>query len=126
MSRLVCTALLALLLGSPLAAQGEKAQPRPEEPPPRRTPTVADYAYAHDHERQKFDFWQAKSDKPTPVVLLIHGGGWTGGDKTIYGTTAIEPFLKEGISVASINYRFILQAMDQKVEPPVKGCLHDA
>ena len=31
-----------------------------------------------------------------------------------------------GISVAAINYRFILQAMEHKVEPPVKGCLHDA
>ena len=27
------------------------------------------------------DFYPAKSDKPTPVVLYIHGGGWRGGDK---------------------------------------------
>ena len=60
------------------------------------------------------------------MVLLIHGGGWMGGDKTGYGTTAIQPFLDAGISVASINYRFIPQAMEQKVEPPVKACLHDA
>lgn len=126
MSRLSLAALLAVLLCSPLPAQEEKAKPKAKEPPARPTPTVADYAYATDHERQKFDFWQAKSDKPTPVVLLIHGGGWTGGDKTGYGANTIDPFLQEGISVASINYRFILQAMDQKVEPPVKACLHDA
>lgn len=126
MSRPSLVALLAVLLCSPLAAQEVKAKPKAKEPPARPAPTVADYAYAKDHERQKFDFWQAKSDKPTPVVLLIHGGGWTNGDKTGYGASAIDPYLKEGISVASINYRFILQAMEQNVEPPVKACLHDA
>jgi acetyl esterase/lipase len=126
MSRHFLAALLAVLLCSPLIAQEEKAKPKAKEPPARPTPTVADYAYANEHERQKFDFWQAKSDKPTPVVLLIHGGGWANGDKTSYGANTIDPFLKEGISVAAINYRFILQAMEQKVEPPVKACLHDA
>ena len=46
----------------------------------------------------------------TPVVLLIHGGGWVNGDKTSYGATMIDPFLKEGISVAAINYRFTQHA----------------
>ncbi|MCU0876560.1 MAG: alpha/beta hydrolase [Pirellulaceae bacterium] len=94
--------------------------------PERPTPTVADFAYGQDSPRQKFDFWQAKSDKPTPVVLLIHGGGWRGGDKSGYGTSAIKPYLDAGISVASLNYRFIEQAMADKVEPPVKGSVGDA
>jgi acetyl esterase/lipase len=112
--------LALLLVPSLLFAQQKK------EPPARREPTVADYVYAKDSERQKFDFWQAKSDKPTPVVLLIHGGGWVNGDKTSYRNNAIEPYLNNGISVAAINYRFIAQAMEQKVEPPVKAPLHDA
>jgi acetyl esterase/lipase len=87
---------------------------------------VADFAYGKDSERQKFDFWQAKSDAPTPVVLLIHGGGWKGGDKNTYGTAAIQPLLDAGISVASLNYRFIPQAMEHKIEPPVKGSVGDA
>ena len=33
------------------------------------------------HARQVLDFYPAKSDKPTPVVFYIHGGGWRGGDK---------------------------------------------
>jgi acetyl esterase/lipase len=110
---------LVTSLTSPLFAQ--KA-----EPPKRPDPTVADFAYGHDSERQKFDFWQARSDKPTPLVLLIHGGGWMGGDKTGYGTSGIQPYLDAGISVAALNYRFIAQAMEQGVEPPVKACLHDA
>jgi len=104
----------------------EPKAPGKKTPPERMPPTVANYEYGKDSERQKFDFFQAKSDKPTPVVLLIHGGGWKNGDKTGYGTTAIKPFLDAGISVACINYRFIDQAMEQKVVPPVKASLHDA
>src|SRR5437764_1604972 len=74
--RLLVALLLLVLWPSALVAQ-EKAK---KAPPERPAPTIADYAYAHDHERQKFDFWQAKSEKPTPVVLLIHGGGWRNGD----------------------------------------------
>src|SRR5262245_46747351 len=125
MKRSLFAAALLLVCSSLLLAQDDKAKPKPQ-PPVRPTPTVADYSYAKDHERQKFDFWQAKSDKPTPVVLLIHGGGWVNGDKTGYGANMIDPFLKEGISVAAINYRFIAQAMEQGVDPPVKACLHDA
>jgi acetyl esterase/lipase len=113
---------LAFLAQSAAAADPPKRRQTPERP----DPTVADFVYGNDSQRQKFDFWQAKSDSPTPVVLLIHGGGWMGGDKSGYGTPAIQPLLDEGISVASINYRFILQAMEQGVEPPVKACVHDA
>ena len=31
------------------------------------------------HPRQVLDFYQAASDKPTPLVFHIHGGGWQGG-----------------------------------------------
>jgi acetyl esterase/lipase len=124
-------ALFALVVGTAsLFAQAtkepEKKAPAKKAPPERLAPTVANYKYGNDSERQVFDFWQAKSDKPTPLVLLIHGGGWKNGDKTGYGTTTIKPFLDEGISVAAINYRFINQAMEQKVVPPVKAPLHDA
>ncbi len=113
-------AITALALMSVSAsAQAEKKKVE------RLTPTAADVAYG-EHERQKFDFWQAKSDKPTPLVVMIHGGGWVNGDKSGYSTAAIKPFLDVGISVASVNYRFIQHAMEMKVEPPVKAPLHDA
>src|SRR5262245_41020408 len=113
MFRLIATCALVVVLSASISAQ-EKAKAKPKAPPaPRPEPTVADYVYAKDHERQKFDFWQAKSDKPTPVVLLIHGGGWRGGDKSSYRGNMIDPFQEQGISVAAINYRFIEQAMEQ-------------
>lgn len=123
-ARLLAVALALAWCAPTLALAQKKAKDK--QPPERPEPTAADYAYGQQSERQKFDFWQAKSDKPTPLVLLIHGGGWRGGDKSGYGTKAIQPFLDAGISVASINYRFIEQAMEQGVEPPVKACLHDA
>ncbi len=100
--RMLLASLLVVLSTSAIAQ--EKAKKK--EPPARPTPTAADYVYGQDSERQKFDFWQARSDKPTPLVLLIHGGGWMGGDKTGYGTSAIQPFLDAGISVAALNSRF--------------------
>jgi peroxiredoxin len=90
----------------------------------RVAPTAANVAYG-PLERQVLDFWQAKSDTPTPVVICIHGGGWNGGDKAGYAK-GVKPFLDAGISVVSINYRLMKQANDQKVTPPVKAPLEDA
>lgn len=125
MHRWVLLAVTLWAVPSTLFAQSQAKRPK-AKPIPRLTPTVADFAYAEDSPRQKFDFWQAKSNKPTPLVLLIHGGGWRAGDKNSYRSAQIQPFLDAGISVAAINYRYIAQAMEQHVEPPVKGCLLDA
>jgi acetyl esterase/lipase len=74
------------------------------------------------HPRQVLDFYPAKSEKPTPVVFYIHGGGWQGGDKR----TNPKAFLDKGISVVAINYRYVKNGVEEKVEPPVKAPLHDA
>jgi len=74
------------------------------------------------HVRNVLDFYPAKSDKPTPVVLYIHGGGWQGGDKK----TNPKVYLAKGISVVAINYRYVRNGVEEKVEPPVKASLGDA
>ena len=74
--------------------------PRPKVPPP----DVKDHHYGKAR-RQAFDLWQAKSDKPTPLVLYIHGGGFRGGDKRSISRELLAQCLKAGISYASINYR---------------------
>jgi acetyl esterase/lipase len=74
------------------------------------------------HERQVLDFYPAKSNTPTPVVFYIHGGGWQGGDKK----TNPRAYLDQGISVVAINYRYVKNAVAEKVEPPVKAPLSDA
>jgi acetyl esterase/lipase len=74
------------------------------------------------HARQVLDFYPAKSDKPTPVVFHIHGGGWQAGDKKMNP----KAFLDKGISVVSINYRYVKNGVEDKIEPPVKAPLEDA
>ena len=89
-------------------------------------PTLAEVRYG-EHERHVLDFWQAKSDTPTPLVFVIHGGGWTGGSKERLDRFADVPaLLQAGISVVAINYRLIPQAVAAGIEPPVRAPLHDA
>lgn len=85
--------------------------------------TEANVAYG-DHQRQVLDFYRAESAGPTPLLFYIHGGGWVRGDKA--DPPALQSYLKAGISVVSINYRFTWQAQLAGVQPPVKWPLEDA
>lgn len=76
------------------------------------------------HERQVLDFWKAASPRPTPLVFHIHGGGWVNGDKARVAN--LDQYLAAGISVVSINYRFVTQAIEAEVKPPVRWPLEDA
>jgi acetyl esterase len=70
-------------------------------------PTQADVRYG-PFERNVLDFYQAKSDKPTPLIIHIHGGGFVAGDKRgSVNAGVIQVILNAGISFASINYRFV-------------------
>lgn len=58
--------------------------------------------------RNTFDIWLADSQNPTPLVIYIHGGGFVGGDKSrYYDSEDWIRFLEAGVSVATINYRFM-------------------
>src|SRR6476660_967003 len=97
-----------------LFAIGALAQSVPQAP----VPTIRDMPYG-EHPKQTIDFYKAASDRPTPLVVFIHGGGWTAGTKnTVAG---LQQFLDAGISVASVEYRFIQHAMDAGIEPPVRA-----
>lgn len=64
-----------------------------------------DIAYVSDgHPRQKLDLFLPlrKSDKPFPLVIFVHGGGWKGGDKR---SAPVREFVEAGFAVASVNYR---------------------
>jgi acetyl esterase/lipase len=49
------------------------------------------------------------STLPTPAILMIHGGGWLGGDKGIFAAHCLG-FAKLGYFCASINYRLSAEA----------------
>lgn len=105
---------LALLACASLAA----AQPA--------APTHADVAYGA-HPRQKLDVWLPPSaTNPTPVVFYIHGGGWAAHDKTdIHEHLDVAAFLKAGIAVTSIEYRFLVDANAAGITPPLQWPLQD-
>lgn len=102
-----------------------KAQPTPGPQDFNPQPTLADVAYGK-HPKQVLHFWKAKSDKPTPLLFFIHGGGWTGGNRSSGVTGMLQEFLNAGISVVSVEYRFIPEATADGEKPPVNGPLHDA
>lgn len=106
-------------------AQAKKAQAKAKAKPALIEPTYKNVPYG-DHERQVLDLYQAKSDQPTPLVVYIHGGGWLGGDKGRVGTVNVPKLLENGISVAAINYRYVSQADEAGIKPPVKWPLEDA
>lgn len=121
-------ATLALTLialgGSPAQDKKDEKKAGKKPPVPAVPQTATNVAYG-TLERQVLDFWQAKSDAPTPLVFCIHGGGWQGGDKSSY-YGGVKNYLDNGVSVVSINYRLMAQANAQKVTPPVKAPLEDA
>ena len=85
---------------------------------PRIAPTHADVKYG-PHERNVLDFWKAASDKPTPLVVYIHGGGFKGGNKHGISSAVVKQCLASGVSVAAIHYRFVQHA-------PLPASLYDS
>jgi acetyl esterase len=82
-------------------------------------PTHANVSYG-PHERNVMDLWLAKSEKATPVIVFIHGGGFRNGSKDGYGKSyLIKEALERGVSCAAINYRFLYDAPVQDI---LKDC----
>jgi len=80
------------------------------EDPSVETRVVKDLEYvAYGHERHRLDLYlPAASDRPAPIIVWVHGGGWAGGSKA--GTPAIR-MVRSGFAVASINYRLSQHAI---------------
>jgi len=74
--------------------------------PQLRPPTHKDVKYG-THEQNVLDFYQAESDKPTPLAVFIHGGGFRGGSKRNLNAGTLRKLLDAGISVAAVEYRFV-------------------
>lgn len=102
------TLLLSLAFVSIAFAQGATVEP---------APTIADLSYG-PHAANVLDFWKAEGDGPRPLLVYIHGGGWTGGDKE-QSADRLLPYLEKGISYAAINYR-------HTGEFPLPAPVHDA
>ena len=84
-------------------------------------PSHANVAYG-PHPRNVLDLWLATSEKPTPLLVCIHGGGFRQGDKKKYAgdRTLIRAMDKAGVSVAAINYR-----LTEGGKHPYPAAMHD-
>jgi acetyl esterase/lipase len=125
----VC-ALVASPLASGQDADRDQRRRQPQRPaaydPSVPPPTQTNVRYGQN-QRHLLDFWKAESSEPTPLVLVIHGGGWVGGSKERMDRF-VDPssLLRAGISIAAINYRLIDRTGSSNTEPPVKAPLRDA
>ena len=95
-----------------------------ENTQPVRIPSTLTNVHYGPDEKQVLDFWKAKSERPTPVLFFIHGGAWKSHDKD--RVAGVSNYLAAGISVVSINYRFVQEAQAAGIKPPVQWPLFDA
>src|SRR6185437_15565187 len=63
------------------------------------------------------DVYTVPSDKPTPVVIQIHGGGWIRGDRPS-SSRSFGPFFAAGMSVVAVEYR-------NAIDAPAPGAIQD-
>lgn len=66
------------------------------------------YTKVKDWEGRVDLYFAPKAEKPTPIVINIHGGGWRSGTKESQG--GFNSFFKAGFAVANIEYRLSGQA----------------
>ena len=126
-----CCVVSLLSLTATVPAGETGTAPKTYPPNSKSNPLVpvhANLSYG-EQERNKLDFWQAKSETPTPVVMILHGGGWTAGSKANVSRSPRFPNLRailgQGVSVVAIDYRLIGKHTEG-VMPPVKATLEDA
>ena len=114
MRRIAAVSLLLALAAVELAAGGQNKTARGKF---SRPPDLANVSYG-PHERNVLDLWKARADRPTPLVIFIHGGGFRAGDKSALNPVLLDLCLNAGISVAAINYRLSQHA-------PYPAQMHD-
>src|SRR5688572_28559241 len=108
MRKLVLLAPLALLavaatVGLPLAGDSAALAQRAEA---KQT-----LAYGDDR-LQTVDYWPGASTD-APLVLFVHGGGWSRVDKWMLdGSDKLRHWRAQGYAVASANYRLVPDATD--------------
>lgn len=97
---------LMIGMGILLLNHTASAQEKAKLPPPTRV----DVRYGPHPTKNILDFWQAEAPGPTPLLVSIHHGGFSQGQKFVQADL-LKECLSAGISVAAINYRLTEQAI---------------
>lgn len=83
-----------------------------------------DLSYADLSPAQKLDiYWPAEGIGPFPVILVIHGGAFMGGDKRDIQLTPMLEGLNRGYAVVSMNYRMSGEAIFPALVQDVRAAI---
>src|SRR6476659_1472651 len=74
------------------------------------------YAAPAGYRPLQLDVWVTASDTPPPLVVWVHGGGWTMGDRrylpeTLRPDQLFEALLAAGLALATVDYRLSGEAV---------------
>ena len=78
-----------------------------------QTPSQAlrDIEYARvGNKSLKLDLYLPEGQGPFPLIIWVHGGGWTSGDKSLSANSSQIRQTTRGYAVASVNYRLSQEA----------------
>jgi arylformamidase len=84
----------------------------------RQLPCLLDVEYGPGP-REHVDFFPAAA-QPAPLLVFIHGGYWRSMDKSDFSFLAV-PFVKQGVSLAIINYELFPGTTMSKVVSQVSN-----
>jgi len=108
---LVFVFLVSAALGKDLAAQKQKIR---DTAATNDIDLRLDQPYAgNENPKQRVDVYLPKkrnSEKPLPVIALIHGGGWVNGDRLGYGAQAIQLARTGDYAAVTVGYRLTKEA----------------
>ncbi len=72
---------------------------------PEPAQSFANISYGADPAQVMDVVLPAGRSSSTPVVVFIHGGGWSGGDKAIFTAYDLGKFTARGYAAVNVNYR---------------------
>ncbi len=105
-------------------------QPTEQPLPVNQVQKLTNVSYGTDARNKMDVYLPANRTTETPLVILIHGGAWVSGDKSLL-TDWQNVLLAEGIASVNINYRFVSSSVHcdelmQDVDKVVQYCLDNS
>ena len=89
-------------------------------------PTIQNVKYG-PHTKNVLDLYQSEFPGPRPAVIYVHGGGWTNFDRhSIHKLINVEDLVNQGVSVVTVDYRFLYEGERQSLTAPVQLPMEDA
>lgn len=115
---------LFVLVLAAFAAFACDAAAKKKDTKPLPPATFDSVAYG-THPRQVMDVWlPPKGGVSAPVIVFIHGGGFTKGDRKDERLGArIPKCMAAGVAMVAVEYRLLKDAGD--IKPPVRACMDD-